>query len=99
MDRENCGKACGELLRISGERWITQEWRELPMWIRRPARYCITTSKLFSNIFKTVVGDAENLTFDRDEGEYICPPIQYLYYKRNKKVANLYDTYESINQL
>lgn len=25
---------------------ITQEWRELPMWIRRPAKYMITTSKI-----------------------------------------------------
>lgn len=24
---------------------ITQEWRELPMWIRRPAKYMITTKK------------------------------------------------------
>lgn len=78
---------------------ITQEWRELPMWIRRPARYCITTQKFIGSIFKTTVGDAENMTFDKDEGEYICPPVYYLYYKRNKKVATLYDTFESINKL
>lgn len=82
---------------------ITQEWRELPMWIRRPAKFMMTTTKpfllSFFGIFKTTVGDAENLIFDKDEGEYTCPPLKYIYYKRNKCVADLYDTFEAINQL
>lgn len=81
---------------------ITQEWRELPMWIRRPAKYMITTSRFFLSrfgIFKTTVGDAENLVFNKDEGEYECPPIKIIYYKRNKYIADMYDTFEPITQL
>lgn len=82
---------------------ITQEWRELPMWIRRPAKYMISTSRCFLTnflgIYKTTIGDAENLVFNKDEGEYECPPIKYVYYKRNRYVASLYDTFEPINKL
>lgn len=82
---------------------ITQEWRELPMWIRRPAKYMISTKKtLLLNrfgFFTSVVGDAENMVFNKEEGEYECPPIKYIIYRRNKKVADLYDTFEAINTL
>lgn len=81
---------------------ITQEWRELPMWIRRPAKYMITTSKTILSkfgIYKTTIGDAENMIFNKDESEYECPPIMYIYYKRNKYIASLYDTFEAINTL
>lgn len=82
---------------------ITQEWRELPMWIRRPAKFMITTKKtrLFNKFgfYTSVIGDAENMIFNKDEGEYECPPIQYVIYKRNKKIADMYDTFEAINTL
>ena len=82
---------------------ITQEWRELPMWIRRPAKFMISTHKtkllyLFG-IYTSTVGDAENMVFDKDEGEYTCPPLKYIIYKRNKKIADMYDTFEAINEL
>lgn len=81
---------------------ITQEWRELPMWIRRPAKYMITTKKTILSrfgIFCTIIGDAENLVFNKDESEYECPPIKYIFYKRNQYISSLYDTFEAINQL
>lgn len=81
---------------------ITQEWRELPMWIRRPAKIMISTKKnAFSKfgIYTTVVGDAENLVFNKDEGEYECPTIKKIIYKRNKRIADMYDTFEAINTL
>lgn len=82
---------------------ITQEWRELPMWIRRPAKYMITTKKTrllnVFGIYTSIIGDAENLTFNKDEGEYECPPIMKIVYKRNKSIANLYDTFEAVNNL
>lgn len=82
---------------------ITQEWRELPMWLRRPAKYMITTkpTKLLNvfGIYTSCVGDAENMIFDKDEGEYTCPPIKYIIYKRNKQIADMYDTFEPINML
>lgn len=82
---------------------ITQEWRELPMWIRRPAKYMITTkpTRILNRfgLYTTMVGDAENLVFNKDEGEYECPPIKYIIYKRNLDIASYYDTFEPINQL
>lgn len=82
---------------------ITQEWRELPMWIRRPAKIMIQTRKLgFLGLFGLQLqcwGDAENMTFNKDEGEYDCPPLKYVIHKRNMHVASLYDTFEPINEL
>lgn len=82
---------------------ITQEWRELPMWIRRPAKYMIAThpTKILNRfgIFTSTVGDAENMIFNKDEGEYECPPLKYILYKRNKRIADMYDTFEAINSL
>lgn len=82
---------------------ITQEWRELPMWIRRPAKIMITTKKLgFLGMFGLTLqmwGDAENMVFNKDEGEYDCPPLKLVVHKRNKHVADLYDTFEPINSL
>lgn len=81
---------------------ITQEWRELPMWIRRPAKIMITTKKNILSgfgIYTTIVGDAENLIFNKDEGEYECPTIKKVIYKRNKKIADMYDTFEAVNTL
>lgn len=82
---------------------ITQEWRELPMWIRRPAKYMISTKKTYLlnmfGIYTSIVGDAENMVFNKDEGEYECPPILKIIYKRNKKIADMYDTFEAINEL
>lgn len=81
---------------------ITQEWKELPMWIRRPAKYMCSTSKTILSsfgIYKTCIGDAENMVLNKDEMEWECPPIMYVYYKRNKYIASMYDTFEAINSL
>lgn len=82
---------------------ITQEWRELPMWLRRPAKYMFTSkpTRLLSifGIYTCTLGDAENLVFDKDEGEYNCPTLKQIYYRRNKKIADMYDTFEAINIL
>lgn len=82
---------------------ITQEWKEVPTWLRRPVKIQITTSRcLFSNftgIFQTVYGDGMNLTYDKDEGEYVCPPLRRVFHKRNKSIADLYDTLEPIADL
>lgn len=83
---------------------ITQEYKELPMWLRRPAKYMLNSyalpilTKLF-NIFALNVGDGYNLTYDKDEGEYICPTLKTILYKRNKFICSMYDTFEPINDL
>ena len=79
---------------------ITQEWKEVPMWLRRPARYMFHTHQFLRfPIFITTKGDAINQTFNTDTLEWECPIIERYIYKRNKSVANLYDTYEPICSL
>lgn len=83
---------------------ITQEYLELPMWIRRPCRFMLTNQAipLISNwfgIYKCVVGDGYNLVYDKDEGIYTCPPLWYIIYKRNVQIASYYDTFEPIQDL
>lgn len=82
---------------------ITQEWREVPMWLRRPIKVQITTQRAIlssiTGIFKTIYGDGENLRFDKDEGEYLCPTLKVVYHKRNQSIAKLYDTFEPVPDL
>lgn len=83
---------------------ITQEYLEVPMWIRRPCKFMLTSNPIpfLSNrfcIFALTVGDGYNLVYDKDEGEYICPTIKTILYKRNKYIASMYDTLEPINDL
>ena len=82
---------------------ITQEWKELPMWIRRPAKFMITTKKVpllnQFGLFVSLVGDAENMILNPVEMEWVCPPIKYIVYKRTKEIASHYDTFEAINVL
>lgn len=79
---------------------ITQEWKEVPMWLRRPARYMFHTNQLLNlNIFITTKGDAINQTFNTETLEWECPIIERYIYKRTKKVANMYDTLEPIQSL
>lgn len=81
---------------------ITQEWKEVPTWLRRPVSVQITTHEtLFSwlGFYKVIWGDGKNLTYDKDEGEYMCPPLRTVITKRNKKVAELYDTLEPVPDL
>lgn len=83
---------------------ITQEYKELPMWLRRPAKYMLNSYSIpiltkFFNIFALNVGDGYNLTYDKDEGEYTCPTLKTILYKRNRFICSMYDTFEPINEL
>lgn len=82
---------------------ITQEWKELPMWIRRPAKYMITTIKnpllKFLHLNHTIIGDAENMVLNTEEMEWECPPISHIIWKPNKYISDYYDTYEVVNDL
>lgn len=82
---------------------ITQEWKEVPFWLRRPVKVQITTNKLwlskYTGIYKTVWGDGENLKYNKEEQEYECPTIRTIYTKRNIETANLYDTFEFVELL
>ena len=83
---------------------ITQEYKELPMWIRRPCKYNLNSTAIpilskYFGLYCCSVGDGYNLTFNKDEGEYECPIIQKNIYKRIQIYANMYDTFEPINDL
>ena len=79
---------------------ITQEWKEVPMWLHRPARYMFHTHQLLNlPIFITTKGDAINQTFNTDTLEWECPILERYIYKRTKKVADMYDTLEPIKNL
>lgn len=83
---------------------ITQEYLELPMWIRRPCKYMLTSQPIrfltrFFGLYKCIVGDGYNLVYDKDEGIYTCPTIQRIIYKRNQQIASYYDTFEPIEDL
>lgn len=75
---------------------ITQEYMQVPNWLRGVAKYVYTTSKMPFNIIRTSLGTP---ILDKDTFEWSLDEFSILYYKRNKKYAELYDTFELINEL
>lgn len=76
---------------------ITQEYIQIPFWLRGIARYVYTTTKiLFLPIFKTYKGFAY---LSEDTKEWEIDPQEIYIYKRNKYIASYYDTMEPINTL
>lgn len=75
---------------------ITQEYIQVPMWLRGVANTIYTTNKVsFLPIYKTSLGSpvlTENFDWSIDE-------YSIVYYKRTKSIADLYNTFESINKL
>lgn len=81
---------------------ITQEFKELPVWLRRPCKFMVTrVPSIFDRfgLVKVCIGDCYNMVFDKDEGEYTCPPLYYYLFKPNKRIGSMYDTFEAINEL
>lgn len=83
---------------------ITQEWLELPLWLRRPVRFNLTSMRIpiltsLMGLYRCAVGDGYNMTWNKDIGEYECPIILNTIYKRNMYIAGMYDTFEPINEL
>lgn len=75
---------------------ITQEYIQIPMWLRGIANKVYTTSKVpFLPIFKTSLG-VPVLTEDYEWGIDV---FAIIFYKRTKYISSLYDTFESINNL
>ena len=79
---------------------ITQEWKEVPMWLRRPVRFMYYTRQLRPlPFFLTTKGDALNTTFNTETNEWECPILEFMIYKRTQEIGSLYDTFEPINEL
>lgn len=75
---------------------ITQEYIQVPPWLRGIASEVYTTTKCrFLPLYKTSLGTP----FLDDNFEWSIDEFLVLYYKRTKDIANLYDTFESINTL
>lgn len=76
---------------------ITQEYLQVPQWLRGVAREIYTTSKIpILPLFKTQKGFA---VLDDETKEWNVEPHYTWIYKRTKKVASCYDTMEPINTL
>ena len=75
---------------------ITQEYIQVPTWLRGVANKVYTTKKLFLSLFITSLG----IPILNDETkEWETQNFLYIIYKRTKKIANMYDTFELVNSL
>lgn len=82
---------------------ITQVWKQLPMWLRDPTKFCITTRPVpivgrWLQLYLTTWGDGRNMVLDEDK-EWVCPPVKTVLHKRNLFVADLYDTFAPVPNL
>ena len=76
---------------------ITQEYLQVPNWLRGVANLSYTTRKIpFTPIMITTLGEP---ILDKDTCEWGLHELSLRIYKRNKSIAKLYDTYELINEL
>lgn len=75
---------------------ITQEFIQVPTWLRGIANTIYTTSKVpILPLYKTSLGvPVLNEEFEWTINEYLV-----IFYKRTKNIAKCYDTFESINSL
>lgn len=76
---------------------ITQEYIQVPTWLRGIARYVYTTSKIkLLPLFVTYKGFAY---LDNETLEWQVDPEERYIYKRNKFIGSFYDTMEPVNTL
>mgnify|MGYP004468686441 CR=1 FL=1 len=76
---------------------ITQEYLQVPNWLRGIANVSYTTKPLlFCNLCKTTLGTP---VLDKETCEWTLDTFGYYYYKRNKYYSKKYDTYECIDSL
>lgn len=76
---------------------ITQEYLQVPNWLRGVVNYSFTTKKIpLTPLMITTLGIP---TLDKDNFEWSLQELAIRIYKRNKSIAQLYDTYELINTL
>lgn len=76
---------------------ITQEYLQVPNWLRGIAILSYTTKKVpLTPFLITTLGTP---VLDSDTYEWGLQEQALLIYKRNKRIACLYDTYELINTL
>lgn len=75
---------------------ITQEYINVPTWLRGVANLVYTTKKVnFLPLFKTTLG----IPVLDENCEWVIKEIASIVYKRNLCIAQKYDTFESVNSL
>lgn len=75
---------------------ITQEYIQVPTWLRGVANLVYTTSKVrFLRLYKTQLG----VPYLDENLEWSIQPISSIIYKRTLDIAKLYDTFEGIDTL
>ena len=76
---------------------ITQEYLQVPFWLRGVSSMVYTTTKIKgTKLFKTYKGIPY---LDDETKEWGIEPISTYIYKRNKVITDLYDTFEPVNIL
>lgn len=75
---------------------ITQEYIQVPNWLRGVANQVYTTKKLFKDICRTSLGYP---ILDKETFEWSIDEYAFIIYKRSKKITDLYNTYEFVNEL
>ena len=75
---------------------ITQEYIQVPTWLRGVANKVYTTKQGILNTFITSLGKP---VLNEDTKEWDTENYLYFIYKRTKKICNYYDTYELVDRL
>ena len=76
---------------------ITQEYMQVPNWLRGVASLVYTTNKIpLTPFVKTTLGYP---VLDNDTFEWGLQESKLFFYKRNKSISDLYDTFETIDVL
>jgi len=76
---------------------ITQEYLQVPNWLRGVANISFTTKKIpLTSLMITTMGVP---VLDKDTCEWGLNELAIRIYKRNKYIANMYNTYEIIDTL
>lgn len=75
---------------------ITQEYIQVPTWLRGVADKVYTTTKLPFGLCKTSLGFP---VLDKETMEWGINTIGFVIYKRTKKITDLYNTFEFVNEL
>lgn len=79
-----------------------QEWAEIPLSFRRFCRYeiqCNMINVLGLGILIKRFGDAENMKWDEEAQEHVCPVTETTITKCRKFIANSYDTFLRISSV
>lgn len=71
-----------------------QSWLDTPIWFRRSVRYVFMLRRVLKNVLIGDVGNARAMKYDKESGEYVCPPYAFTLAKMRDKIMMMYNTLE-----